>query len=76
MANKTISVDKRSRRLVIRETVTSYLFMAPFLLFFFMFVVYPMFMCVYTSFFDATMGGEDTLIGFGNYVTLYWCLCL
>ena len=71
MANKTISVDKRSRRLVIRETVTSYLFMAPFLLFFFMVVVYPMFMCVYTSFFDATMGGEDTFIGFGNYVTLF-----
>ena len=71
MANKTISVDKRSRRLVMRETVTSYLFMAPFLLFFFMFVVYPMFMCVYTSFFDATMGGDDTFIGFGNYVTLF-----
>ena len=71
MANKTISVDKRSRRLVIRETVTSYLFMAPFLLFFFMSVVYPMFMCVYTSFFDATMGGDDTFIGFGNYVTLF-----
>ena len=71
MANKTISVDKRSRRLVIRETATSYLFLAPFLLFFVMFVVYPMFMCVYTSFFDATMGKEDVFIGFQNYKTLF-----
>ena len=54
-----------------RETVTSYLFLAPFLLFFIMFVVYPMFMCVYTSFFDSTMGREDIFIGFGNYVELF-----
>ena len=71
MANKTISVDKRSRRLVMRETATSYLFLAPFMIFFVMFVVYPMFMCVYTSFFDATMGKEDVFIGFQNYKTLF-----
>jgi len=71
LANKTISVDKRSRRLVMRETATSYLFLAPFLIFFVMFVVYPMFMCVYTSFFDATMGKEDVFIGFQNYKTLF-----
>ena len=71
MANKTISVDKRSRRLVMRETMTSYLFLAPFMIFFVMFVVYPMFMCVYTSFFDATMGREDVFIGFQNYKDLF-----
>ena len=71
MANKTISVDKRSRRLVMRETMTSYLFLAPFMIFFVMFVVYPMFMCVYTSFFDATMGKEDVFIGFQNYKDLF-----
>ena len=71
MANKTVSLNKRSRRLVIRETATSYLFLAPFLIFFVMFVVYPMFMCVYTSFFDATMGKEDVFIGFQNYKTLF-----
>ena len=53
-----------------RETTTSYLFMLPFLVFFVGFVVYPMFMCVYTSFFDATMGREDIFIGFDNYVRL------
>ena len=71
MSNKTISVSKKSHRLVMRETVTSYLFLAPFLLFFVGFVIYPMFMCVYTSFFDATMGREDVFIGFENYKTLY-----
>jgi len=61
----------KSRKLMMRETVTSYLFLAPFLLFFIMFVVYPMFMCVYTSFFDSTMGREDIFVGFGNYVELF-----
>ena len=71
MSNKTISINTKSRKLMMRETVTSYLFLAPFLLFFIMFVVYPMFMCVYTSFFDSTMGREDIFIGFGNYVELF-----
>ena len=70
MANKRISVSARSRKLMIRETTASYLFLAPFLVFFVMFVIYPMFMCVYTSFFDATMGREDIFVGFDNYKAL------
>ena len=45
--------------------------MLPFLVFFVGFVLYPMFMCVYTSFFDATMGREDIFIGFQNYRDLF-----
>ena len=71
MANKVIRLDTKNRRLAIHETVTSYLFLAPFLVFFVGFVLYPMFMCVYTSFFDATMGREDIFIGFQNYKTLF-----
>ena len=71
MSTKKISISAKSRRLMIRETTTSYLFLLPFLIFFVMFVVYPMFMCVYTSFFDATMGREDIFIGFENYKTLF-----
>ena len=56
---------------MIRETTTSYLFLAPFLIFFVLFVLYPMIMCVYTSLFDATMGREDIFIGFQNYNTLF-----
>ena len=71
MANNNVTLNKRSRRLMMRETVTSYLFLAPFLVFFILFVIYPMFMCVYTSFFDATMGRDDIFIGFQNYATLF-----
>ncbi len=71
MANKKIVVSKNTRRLVIQENVAAYSFMLPFLLFFVGFVLYPMFMCVYTSFFDATMGREDIFIGFQNYVELF-----
>ena len=67
MANKKITVSKTTRRLVIQENIAAYLFLAPFLLFFVGFVLYPMFMCVYTSFFDATMGREDIFIGLANY---------
>ena len=70
MANK-VTANAKSRKLMIRETTTSYLFLAPFLIFFVLFVLYPMFMCVYTSFFDATMGREDIFIGFQNYTKLF-----
>ena len=70
MANKKIAVSKTTRRLVVQENVAAYLFLLPFLIFFAGFVLYPMFMCVYTSFFDATMGREDIFIGFDNYKAL------
>ena len=70
MANKKIAVNKRTRRLVMQENIAAYLFLLPFLVFFVGFVLYPMFMCVYTSFFDATMGREDIFIGIDNYKTL------
>ena len=71
MPEKTISVSKKTHRLVMQENIAGYLFMLPFLLFFVGFVVYPMFMCVYTSFFDATMNRDDIFIGFQNYVDLF-----
>ena len=71
MPEKTISVSKKTHRLVVQENIAGYLFMLPFLLFFVGFVVYPMFMCIYTSFFDATMNREDIFIGFQNYVDLF-----
>ncbi len=71
MSSKSMTINKRSRRLMARETVTSYLFMLPFLLFFVVFVLYPMFMCVYTSLFNSKMGSEqDTFIWFANYEKL------
>ena len=69
----TTSQPKRltTRRLVLQENVAAYLFLLPFLIFFVAFVLYPMFMCVYTSFFDATMGRKDIFVGFQNYRELF-----
>ena len=72
MVNKRITLDTKSRKLMMRETTTSYLFMLPFLLFFVVFVLYPMFMCVYTSFFDSTMASDDVFVGLKNYKELLW----
>ena len=71
MANKRIALNTKSRKVVMHETMTGYGFMLPFLVFFVMFVLYPMFMCVYTSFFDATMGRDDVFVGLGNYRSLF-----
>ncbi|MCD7770226.1 MAG: sugar ABC transporter permease [Oscillospiraceae bacterium] len=62
-----------SRALVRRETISGYIFMIPSLIFFVGFVIIPMISCIYTSFFDAnlTANGQDTFIGFGNYVELF-----
>ena len=54
-----------------QENFAAYMFLLPFLVFFVGFVIYPMFMCVYTSFFDATMGREDIFVGFQNYKDLF-----
>ena len=71
MASKTPARRLTSRRLVLQENVAAYLFLLPFLLFFLGFVLYPMFMCVFTSFFDATMGRKDIFIGLRNYKELF-----
>ena len=62
-----------SRALVRRETTAGYLFLLPSLFFFLLFVIYPMFMCVWTSLFDSTMGKDtvDVFVGLGNYIELF-----
>ena len=45
----------RSKVLVMRETRSAYLFLLPSMIFFVGFVIIPMFMCLFTSFFNYTM---------------------
>ncbi|SCP95590.1 carbohydrate ABC transporter permease [Anaerobium acetethylicum] len=52
-----------------RETLVSYAFLAPALLFFVIFVVYPMISGVYTSLFNYTIRKFD-FIGVDNYIRL------
>lgn len=60
----------RSRKLQRQQTKVSYLFLLPALLFFFGFVIFPMGMGIYTSFFNYTMS-DFTYIGFANYGELF-----
>ena len=71
MVKTPVQYNKKQRRLVMQENVAAYAFLLPFLIFFVGFVLYPMFMCVYTSFFDATMGREDIFVGLKNYQELF-----
>ena len=68
-----ISNTGMSRALVRRETTAGYLFLLPSLFFFVTFVLYPMFMCIYTSFFDSNMGKNavDVFVGLANYKELF-----
>ena len=59
-----------SRAQMRRETLSAYLFLLPFLVFFIGFIVIPMFMCLWTSFFDSTMAREDIFVGLGNYIAM------
>ena len=67
------SKSSMSRALVRRETTAGYLFLLPSLFFFVTFVLYPMFLCIYTSFFDSNMGKNavDVFVGLGNYKELF-----
>ena len=53
-----------------RETIVSYLFLAPALFFFIVFVLFPMGLGIFTSLFKYTMK-EFTFIGLNNYITMF-----
>lgn len=77
---KKQSEPKMSRALVRQETIAGYLFLLPSLIFFIGFVIYPMVMCIFTSFFDSSMNRADVFIGLQNYVELFhdsafWAHC-
>ena len=60
----------RSKVLVMRETVSAYLFLLPALIFFLGFVIVPMVMCLITSLFNYTMK-DYTFIGLANYIEMF-----
>ena len=66
---KTARITPGMRAARRRENIAGYLFMAPSLLFFLGFVIFPMGMCLVTSFFNYTMT-DFSFIGLSNYVEL------
>ena len=67
-AKTAVSKARKAERR--RENISGYLFMAPSLLFFAGFVIFPMGMCLVTSFFNYTMS-DFTFVGFQNYIELF-----
>lgn len=57
-------------KLKMRETLISYAFLAPILVFFVIFVLAPMIMGLVTSFFNYTMT-YFTFVGLDNYVRMF-----
>lgn len=57
-------------KLKLRETAISYLFLAPVLIFFIVFVLVPMLMGLYTSFFEYTPKKFE-FVGIDNYVRMF-----
>ena len=60
-----------SRALVRQETIAGYLFLLPSLVFFVLFVVIPMFICVFYSLFNYSLGGINGFVGLDNYIRLF-----
>ena len=66
---KTIKPGSAARENQRRENIAGYIFMAPSLLFFAGFVIFPMAMCLVNSFFNYTMS-DFRFVGFSNYAEL------
>ena len=61
---------KNVNKISMRETIVSYCFLAPVLIFFVVFVLVPMIMGFVTSFFNYTMI-DFTFVGIDNYVRMF-----
>lgn len=61
---------KKVNKIRMRETLVSYCFLAPVLVFFIVFVLVPMGMGIVTSFFKYTMT-DFKFIGIGNYIQMF-----
>ena len=61
---------KNVNKIRMRETIVSYCFLAPVLIFFVVFVLVPMIMGFVTSFFNYTMI-DFTFVGIDNYVRMF-----
>ena len=73
---KQSSTSGMSRALVRRETFSAYMFLLPSLVFFVLFVVIPMFICVFYSLFNYSLGGINGYNWLGESRTALACIIL
>lgn len=55
----------------IRENVVAWCFLAPYMICFIGFLLYPILKGMKLSLYDATLGGKEIFIGFGNYLEMF-----
>lgn len=56
---------------MIKENITAWCFLIPFLIFFIGFLLFPIIRGVYTSLFNASLGRESIFVGLENYITIF-----
>ena len=66
--NKSLT---QTRKRMMREDLTFYLIMAPFMIFFFLFSILPVLSSMVLSFFDYDMISTPIFTGFENYVRMF-----
>lgn len=66
-----ISTRRRDRKAVMQESLPSYLMLAPFFIFFFIFLVLPILASVVLSFTNYDMINAPTFAGLGNYLRMF-----
>lgn len=65
------SYQSIKRKNAVRENITAWCFIIPFLLFFLCFLLYPILKGMKLSLFDATLGGRTFFIGIQNYAAMF-----
>ena len=68
--SQTASLSRGAKAARRRENIAGYIFMAPSLIFFLGFVIFPMGMCLVTGFFNYTMV-DFSFIGLANYKEMF-----
>lgn len=73
MASLTMGKSKRGKlsRRMVREWVDGYLFAAPFMVGFLVFIAFPMLYSVYLVFYDWDLLSPPTFVGFQNFLKLF-----
>ena len=66
-----INLKKNKRRTVLKENIPSYVMLAPFFIFFFIFLVLPILSSIVLSFTTYDMINAPTFEGLGNYVRMF-----
>lgn len=67
----TSTENSTKKKSAIKENLTAWLFVVPFLIFFVGFLLYPILKGMKLSLYDATLGGKEIFVGLENYMHMF-----